>query len=160
MATQQTVFKTLFNLSKGKTVFEDYFKGKGMVLDVFGFNPQTDPFVFVNQGNTPSYLLKDAFDQSNFDEETASEILPESHLGYIVKHTHVAGKFNGKSIYFYDTSMINAYFEDHLSEEEKDLLNYYLLSLATLQILNGKLSKDVLNQDFVDYDICTITVVE
>ena len=157
MANQQTV-RTLFNLSKGKTVFEDYFKDK--VLDVFGFNPQTDPFVFVNQGNTPSYLLKDAFNQSNFDEETVSEILPDSHLGYIVKHTPVAGKFDGKPIYFYDTSMINAYFEDHLSEEEKDLLNYYLLSLATLQLLNGKLSKDVLNQDFVDYDICKITVVE
>lgn len=76
------------------------------------------------------------------------------------KTLYFAGKFDGKSIYFYDTSMINAYFEDYLSEEEKDLLNYYLLSLATLQILNGKLSKDVLNQDFVDYDICTVTVVE
>ena len=160
MATQQQTVRTLFNLSKGKTVFEDYFKSKGKVLDVFGFDPQTDPFVFINQGNTPSYTLREAFDQSNFDEDTASEILPDSHLGYIVKHTSVANKFDGKSIYFYDTSMINAYFEDHLSEEEKDLLDYYLLSLATLQILNGKLSKDVLNQDFVDYDICKITVVE
>ena len=158
MATQQTTVRTLFNLSRGKTVFEDYFKGK--VLDVFGFNPQTDPFVFVNQGNTPSYLLKDAFDQSNFDEETASEILPDSHLYHAIQQSLVANKFDGKPIYFYDTSMINAYFEDHLSEEEKGLLDYYLLSLAALQILNGKLSKDVLNQDFVDYDICTITVVE
>ena len=127
----------LNSIQKGAQVFNTLPQKTGLsITDIFGFNPETDPFVFINQSGKYVFGEKATFANSNFDDTNVS-ILPDSPLCNALREMPQMAAFHDKLVFFYCPSLPNWTLDEKLTEDDIYYLNFYLASLAKIQVGNA-----------------------
>lgn len=130
----------LNSIQKGAQVFNTLPQKTGLsITDIFGFNPETDPFVFINEdGSRPSGSKNTIDPSTNFDGKCVS-ILSNSPLATILREMPQMKHFDDKPLYFYSQALPNWTLCAWLNDDELYCLDFFLASKAVIQVANASL---------------------
>ena len=127
----------LDRIQKGARVYNKLITENGLTAtQIFGFDPENDPFVFINQSGSYVFGEKATFANSNFDDTKVS-ILPDSPLCNALREMPQMAAFHDKLVFFYCPSLPNWTLDEKLTANDVYYLDFYLSSLAKIQVGNA-----------------------